>query len=124
MIISTGMNSIKTIAPTVEMIRAHKIPYVLLHCTNIYPTPYELVRLDGIIKLKNNFLDAVIGLSDHTKSNNTCLGAVALGASVLERHFTDTLSREGPDIICSMDTKSLKELIEVHAGGVIGYKLQ
>jgi len=112
MIISTGMNSIKTIALTVEMIREYKIPYVLLHCTNIYPTPYELVRLNGIKKLKDSFSDAVIGLSDHTKSNNTCLGAVALGASVLERHFTDTLSRKGPDIICSMDKKSLKELIE------------
>ena len=111
MIISTGMNSIKTIEPTVNMMREFKIPYVLLHCTNIYPTPYELVRLDGIKKLRDNFLDAVIGLSDHTESNNTCLGAVALGASVLERHFTDVSTRQGPDIICSMDKKSLKELI-------------
>jgi|TARA_B110000027_G_scaffold40587_1_gene44788 sialic acid synthase SpsE len=111
MIISTGMNSIKTIEPTVNMIREFKIPYVLLHCTNIYPTPYELVRLDGIKKLRDNFSDAVIGLSDHTKTNNTCLGAVALGASVLERHFTDVSTRQGPDIICSMDKKSLKELI-------------
>ena len=111
MIISTGMNSIKTIEPTVKMLREFKIPFILLHCTNIYPTPYELVRLDGIRRLKENFNDAVVGLSDHTKSNNTCLGAVSLGASVLERHFTDTLDRDGPDIICSMDKDSLKELI-------------
>ena len=112
MIISTGMNSIETIKPTVEMLRESKIPYVLLHCTNIYPTPYKLVRLDGIKRLKDNFPDAVIGLSDHTRTNNTCLGAVALGASVLERHFTDSLEREGPDIVCSMDGKALKELIQ------------
>ena len=79
---------------------------------NIYPTPYEDVRLDCITLLKEKFKDAVIGLSDHTTSNFTSFGAVALGASILERHFTDDMSREGPDIICSMNPKALEELIE------------
>ncbi|MDQ6762886.1 MAG: N-acetylneuraminate synthase family protein, partial [Bacteroidota bacterium] len=52
------------------------------------------------------------GLSDHTVSNHACFGAVALGASILERHFTDSMDRPGPDIICSMDGKTCKELIE------------
>jgi N-acetylneuraminate synthase len=110
-ILSTGMNSIDTIKPSVEILRNANIPFALLHCTNVYPTPPELVRLGAIKALKDAFPDAVIGLSDHTTSNYTCLGAVALGASILERHFTDSMDRPGPDIACSMDPNSLTDLI-------------
>jgi N-acetylneuraminate synthase len=111
-IISTGMNSIETVRPSVEILRKANVPYALLHCTNVYPTPPELVRLGAMSRLKEAFPDAVVGLSDHTTSNYTCLGAVALGASILERHFTDRMDRPGPDIVCSMDPASLSELIE------------
>ena len=111
-IISTGMNTIDSVRPSVDILRAAGVPYALLHCTNIYPTPPELVRLGAMTKLREAFPDAVIGLSDHTRSNYTCLGAVALGARILERHFTDSMAREGPDIVCSMDPKALAELIE------------
>lgn len=110
-ILSTGMNSIESIKPAVEIFRKHKVPYALLHCTNVYPTPPQLVRLGAIAELQQAFPDAVLGLSDHTTSNYACLGAVALGASILERHFTDSMDRSGPDIVCSMDPKALKELI-------------
>ena len=111
-IMSTGMNSIKSIRPSVEILRSAGVPYALLHCTNVYPTPPELVRLGGMLKLREAFPDAVIGLSDHTTSNYSCLGAVALGASILERHFSDSMTRKGPDIVCSMDPKALADLIE------------
>ena len=111
-ILSTGMNTIESIRPSVEILRNAHVPFALLHCTNIYPTPPELVRLGAIKILRDAFPDAVIGLSDHTTSNYTCLGAVALGASILERHFTDSMSRPGPDISSSMDPDSLKSLIE------------
>ena len=111
-ILSTGMNSIEQIKPSVEILRKYNTPFALLHCTNVYPTPYELVRLGGIKQLSREFPDAVVGLSDHTVSNLPCFGAVALGASILERHFTDTMEREGPDIVCSMDPVALKELID------------
>ncbi|MDC0213253.1 N-acetylneuraminate synthase family protein [Gammaproteobacteria bacterium] len=111
-IMSTGMNSIESIKPSVEMFRKYNTPFALLHCTNVYPTPPELVRLGAMQAIKEEFPDAVIGLSDHTTSNYTCLGAVALGASILERHFTDTMEREGPDISCSMDPQALTDLIE------------
>lgn len=111
-IISTGMNSIETVRPSVEILRKARVPFALLHCTNVYPTPPELVRLGAMGKLKEAFPDAVIGLSDHTTSNYTCLGAVALGASILERHFTDRMDRPGPDIVCSMDPAALSDLIE------------
>lgn len=110
-IMSTGMNSIETIRPSVDILRNARIPFALLHCTNIYPTPPSLVRLGAIHQLREAFPDAVIGLSDHTVNNFACLGAVALGASILERHFTDDMNRPGPDISCSMDPSSLKELI-------------
>ncbi len=111
-LISTGMNTIESILPTVEILRSAKLPFALLHCTNVYPTPPELVRLGAMSQLRAAFPDAVIGLSDHTTSNYTCLGAVALGASILERHFSDKMDRSGPDIVCSMDPKALSMLIE------------
>jgi N-acetylneuraminate synthase len=111
-IISTGMNSIESVRPSVEILRKAKVPFALLHCTNVYPTPPELVRLGAMTKLKEAFPDAVIGLSDHTTSNYPCLGSVALGASILERHFTDRMDRPGPDIVCSMDPNALKALID------------
>ncbi len=111
-IISTGMNSIESVRPSVEILRHANVPFALLHCTNVYPTPPELVRLGAMSMLKDAFPDAVIGLSDHTISNYPCLGAVALGGSILERHFTDSMDRPGPDIVCSMDPKALSELIE------------
>ncbi len=109
-ILSTGMNSIKSIYPAVKILRKYKIPYALLHCTNIYPTPTKLVRLDCIKVLKKNFPDAVIGLSDHSRSIYTCLGAIALGARIVEKHFTDTKNRKGPDISASMDKNEFKFL--------------
>ncbi|WP_284891952.1 N-acetylneuraminate synthase family protein [Cobetia amphilecti] len=110
-ILSTGMNDIASIEKSVSILRDAGVPYALLHCTNVYPTPYKLVRLGGMTALATHFTDAVIGLSDHTVDNYACLGAVALGASILERHFTDNKDRPGPDIECSMDTQELSELI-------------
>ena len=82
-----------------------------MHTTNLYPTPNRLVRLGAMKEMLDNFPNLVYGLSDHTISNHACFGAVALGASILERHFTDKMDRIGPDIICSMDEKSCNELI-------------
>jgi len=110
-ILSTGMNTIKSVAISVDILRKANVPFALLHCTNIYPTPYNLVRLGGMTELASAFPDAVIGLSDHTVDNYACLGAVALGASILERHFTDRMDRPGPDIVCSMNPDTLRELI-------------
>lgn len=110
-ILSTGMNSIESIRPAVEVFRSAGIPFALLHCTNIYPTPPELVRLGAMQQLADAFPDAVIGLSDHTRDNYASFGAVALGAQIVERHFTDSYERQGPDISSSMDPDGLKSLI-------------
>ena len=110
-ILSTGMNDIAAVKEAVKVFENANIPFALLHTTNLYPTDPKLVRLGALTDLLENFPDAVVGLSDHTTSNLACLGAVALGASILERHFTDDMSRVGPDIVCSMDPDALKELI-------------
>ena len=112
MIISTGMNSLESVHQTVSFLKKKNAKFALLHTTNLYPTPNNLVRLGAMEVLMNEFPDLIIGLSDHTVSNHACFGAVALGASILERHFTDTMTREGPDIICSMDPIQAKDLIE------------
>lgn len=110
-IMSTGMNSISTIRPSVDIFRKFGNEFALLHCTNLYPTPNNLIRLNALTELAEAFPDAVLGLSDHSLTNYPCIAAVALGASILERHFTDSKNRPGPDITCSMDSLELKELI-------------
>ena len=111
MIVSTGMNDIPSNRKMVDILERYNIQYALLHTTNLYPTPSHLVRFGAMQELQKEFPNTVIGLSDHTISNLACFGAVALGASILERHFTDSMDRDGPDIVNSMDPKALKELI-------------
>jgi sialic acid synthase SpsE len=111
-ILSTGMNTIESVRKAVDIFEAAGVQYALMHTTNLYPTPPHLVRLGAMVELGKAFPGAVIGLSDHTTDNIACLGAVALGASILERHFTDHMFRKGPDIVCSMDEKACMELIE------------
>jgi N-acetylneuraminate synthase len=110
-ILSTGMNTIESVGKAVDIFEAYRVPYVLLHTTNLYPTPPHLVRLGAMVQLAKAFPRAIVGLSDHTTDNIACLGAVALGACVLERHFTDRMDRPGPDIVCSMDEAACRELI-------------
>ncbi len=110
-ILSTGMNTIESVRKAVAIFDKHQVPVALLHTTNLYPTPIHLVRFGAMTQLHEAFQDKVFGLSDHTLNNNACLGAVALGASILERHFTDTMNRTGPDIVCSMDEQATRELI-------------
>ena len=110
-ILSTGMNTIESITKAVAIFDKHNVPVALLHTTNLYPTPMHLVRFGAMMEMHHAFPDKVFGLSDHTLNNNACFGAVALGASILERHFTDRMQRTGPDIVCSMDEKSCAELI-------------
>jgi len=110
MILSTGMNDIPSIKKATAILEEHKVPYALMHTTNLYPTPPELVRLGAMQEMMNAFPGIPIGLSDHTMTNTACIAAMALGASLVERHFTDVKDRLGPDIICSMDEKECLEL--------------
>ena len=111
MIVSTGMNSLESVKKAVRVLEEYKVPFALLHTTNLYPTPPHLVRLGAMVEMGNTFPSIPIGLSDHTLNNNACKSAIALGASIVERHFTDRKNRVGPDIVCSMDESECKDLI-------------
>lgn len=112
MIVSTGMNDIRSISKAVDILEESGVSYALLHTTNLYPTPANLVRLGGMQELMKEFPGIPVGLSDHTVNNNACIAAMALGAKIVERHFTDKMERQGPDIACSMDEGKLAELLK------------
>jgi N-acetylneuraminate synthase len=111
MIVSTGMNNIASVRKTVEIIRHHGAPLALLHCTSMYPTPYEKVRLGALHDLASAFPGVPLGLSDHSMNIWTCLGAVALGACILEKHFTISRSWPGPDVPISIEPQELADMI-------------
>lgn len=111
MILSTGMNDLDDIEPAVAVMRAAGVPFALMHCTSLYPTPYDKVRLGGLADLAGRFPDAVLGLSDHSIGAYTCFAAVALGASIVEKHFTSDKSWPGPDVPISIDPRELADLV-------------
>jgi sialic acid synthase SpsE len=112
MLVSTGMNTIETIEKTVNIMERKAVPYALMHTTNLYPTKPEQVRLGAMTQIMEQFPNVPVGLSDHTLNNNACIAAIALGASLVERHFTDRKDRIGNDIVCSMDGDELRLLIQ------------
>ena len=112
MILSTGMNDMASIAKAVAVIKKHGTPLALMHCTSMYPTPYEKVRLGGVTELQAAFPDLPVGLSDHSMGVWTCLGATALGACLLEKHFTVSRDWPGPDTPISIEPDELKDLVE------------
>ena len=110
-IMSTGMNDIESIRPSVEAIRGYGAPFMLMHCTSLYPTPYEKVRLGAIPQLAEVF-GVPIGFSDHSLGVYAPLGAIALGACAVEKHFTISRSWPGPDTGMSIEPPELAQLVE------------
>jgi len=111
-ILSTGMQNLLSVEKPVEIFEKNNIEYALLECTNIYPCPPEDIALGSLAQLSNKFPNAEIGFSDHSIGPTMALAAIALGATIVEKHFTDTRDREGPDISCSMDPDELEHLIK------------
>ena len=111
-IMSTGMQSIDSLRKSVAILDEAGVEYALLECTNLYPSSPEIVSLRGVTELRTAFPNAVVGFSDHSIGPEMALASVALGASVLERHFTDTRYRKGPDISCSMDPAELRLIVD------------
>ncbi|WP_375281260.1 N-acetylneuraminate synthase family protein [Pseudooctadecabacter sp.] len=111
-IMSTGMQTIESVRASVQILEDSGVAYALLECTNLYPSPPEIVSLQGVSDLRAAFPNAVVGFSDHSIGPEMALASVALGACILERHYTDTRYRKGPDISCSMDPAELRHLID------------
>ena len=111
-ILSTGMNDLKSVKKSVQIFKKYKISYALLHCISEYPVNLDHLKLDYIKTLKKNFPKAIIGYSDHSMGIIPSLSALSKGAKIIEKHFTDSKGRNGPDIVCSMDPGELKYLSE------------
>lgn len=111
-ILSTGMNDLKSITKSVKILKKSGVEHALLHCTSMYPTPYEKVRLGAIKDLQNNFPNTPVGLSDHSLGNYTSFAGVALGCSIIEKHFVSNKNWRGPDVPISINKNELKDLIE------------
>ena len=109
-ILSTGMNDIKSIKKSVNILKKSKAQFALLHCISEYPADTKRLNLDFINVLKKIFPNVVIGYSDHSLGIIPSISAISKGALIIEKHFTDTKKRSGPDIVCSMDPQELKLL--------------
>ncbi len=109
-ILSTGMNDIKSIKKSVNILKKSKAQFALLHCISEYPADTKRLNLDFINVLKKTFPNVVIGYSDHSLGIIPSISAISKGALIIEKHFTDTKKRSGPDIVCSMDPQELKLL--------------
>lgn len=111
MIVSTGMSLVREIRETVERVRKIGAPLILTHCVSAYPCPYDIVNLKMIPKYERMF-GVPVGLSDHSRGIYTALGAVALGACVIEKHFTLDRLQKGPDHPVSIEPQELAELVK------------
>lgn len=110
MIISTGMSTLKEIKESIDYINRYNHQLAVLQCTSTYPCAYENVNLNVITKLKNEF-NVIVGLSDHSEGIYTSLAAIALGADIIEKHFTIDRNLPGPDQRASIEPHELKDLV-------------
>ncbi len=110
-ILSTGMSTLQEVDAALKVLKKNNTNEItLLHCTTQYPTPYEDVNLRAMLTLKDAF-DCEVGYSDHTKGIEISVAAVALGASVIEKHFTLNRNMEGPDHKASLEPDELAAMI-------------
>jgi N-acetylneuraminate synthase len=110
-IVSTGMATLAEISESVECLRAAGCrELALLRCCSAYPAPPDAMHLRTIPHLAETF-DTVVGLSDHTLTNDAAIAAVALGASIVEKHFIGARSDGGPDAAFSIEPDELKALV-------------
>jgi N-acetylneuraminate synthase len=111
MIVSTGMALVEEIKETVDALKAMKVPLILTHCVSAYPCPYNRVNMGNVPRYRELF-DVPTGLSDHSLGIYTSLGAVALGACVIEKHYTLSKLQKGPDHAVSLEPYDLGELVK------------
>lgn len=112
-ILSTGMCEMDDISAAVSVLLKYGVKreqITILHCNTEYPTPYEDVNLRAMNTIKDKF-NANVGYSDHTKGIEVPIAAVALGASVIEKHFTLDRKMEGPDHKASLEPDELKAMV-------------
>ena len=111
-IFSTGMCTIEEISNAVDVLKKYGAGEIrILHCNTQYPTPMEDVNLKAMYELKSMF-QCDIGYSDHTQGIEVPIAAVAMGATIIEKHFTLDRNMEGPDHVASLNPLELKEMVQ------------
>jgi sialic acid synthase SpsE len=114
-VLSTGGSTIKEVQRAMDILQSYNIPIVLMQCNTNYtasPSNFKFINLNVLKTYNILFPDSILGISDHTPGHTVVLGAVALGARVVEKHFTDDSAREGPDHPFSMTPDSWKEMVD------------
>lgn len=112
-IFSTGMSTMEDIKIALEVLTkagTAKENISVLHCNTEYPTPFGQVNLEAMLHIKNEF-DVTVGYSDHTLGIDVPIAAVALGAKIIEKHFTLDRNMVGPDHLASLEPKELKQMV-------------
>ena len=114
-IIATGAATLADVDRAMAVLTSHSVPTVLMQCNTNYEGSIENihhVNLRVLTQYSERYPTAILGLSDHTPGHVTVLGAVALGARVVEKHFTDDTTRSGPDHGFSMDPLTWREMVD------------
>jgi N-acetylneuraminate synthase len=111
-ILSTGMSTMEDIQNALSVLKTNGAGNItVLHCTTEYPAPFTDVNLKAMLTIKDKF-DVNIGYSDHTKGIEIPISAVALGATVIEKHFTLDKNMQGPDHKASLEPHELKKMVK------------
>ena len=114
-LLASGASNIKEVNDAINIVKKNTEQVILMQCNTNYTASIEnfkYINLNVLKTYKTMFDDVILGLSDHTKGSVTVLGSVALGAKVIEKHFTDDNNRSGPDHPFSMDPISWKKMVD------------
>jgi sialic acid synthase SpsE len=114
-LLATGASTIDEVSIAMDAILTETRNVVLMQCNTNYTASLEnfkYINLNVLKSYRETYPDIILGLSDHTPGHSTVLGSVALGARVIEKHFTDDATRNGPDHRFSMDPKSWKDMVD------------
>ena len=113
-LLATGASSMEDVDRAMDILKASQ-DIVLMQCNTNYTAStenFKYINLNVLKKYEEKYPNVILGLSDHTKGFSTVLGAIALGAVVIEKHFTDDNDREGPDHKFAMNPKTWREMVD------------
>ena len=114
-LLATGASTLEEVQRAVATVAHHGVPYSVMQCNTNYTGVVENlhhIHLNVLNTYREEFPEAILGLSDHTHGDVTVLGAVAMGARVVEKHFTDDVTHEGPDHHFSMTPTTWSDMVE------------
>lgn len=109
-ILSTGMATLADVGEALEALEEVKETVTCLHCTSLYPAPIETLNLRAMTTMAEAF-DVPVGYSDHSLGDHAAIAATALGASVIEKHFTLDRTLPGPDHMASLEPSELRTMV-------------